>query len=208
MSAEEFTIKTYNGVSIIICNADGYVNASQMCSSNNKQWRHYKTTKMWKSVKYAFEQRYGEGGKILPSYYLSQKAPKFQGEYIHPKLVHFVAEYCSVEYAFTVAEIMDSINNKVHEVLTEKQLPDTVENAKPVFIEVAKSIAPTIDQELENKQCWGYRDSGKTLDQWEQEDLARDIREYNEIKRRLEEVERKVDAWSSFVKKYHPEFEK
>ncbi|KAH0797578.1 N1R/p28-like protein [Histomonas meleagridis] len=132
---------------------------------------------MWKSVKNAFEQRYGEGGRILSSYYLSQTAPKFQGEYIHPKLVHFVAEYCSVEYAFTVAEIMDSINDKVHEVLNEKQLTDTVENAKPVFIEVAKSIAPTIDRELENKTCWGYRDSGKTLDQWEQEDLARDIRE-------------------------------
>ena len=103
---------------------------------------------------------------------------------------------------------MDSINDKVHEVLNEKQLPDTPENAKSVFIEVTKQISPSINQEFLENQCWGCRDSIKTLDQWEQDDLKRDIREYKEIKRRLEEVEHKVDSWGLFLKQYHPEFEK
>ena len=131
-----------------------------------------------------------------------------RGTYVDPRLVNYIAIWASPKYAVCVGKIMDSINDKVHEVLNEKQLPDTPENAKPVFIEVAKQIAPSINQEFLENQCWGCRDSIKTLDQWEQDDLKRDIREYKEIKKRLEEVERKVDSWGLFLKQYHPEFEK
>ena len=106
-----FETKTYNSVSIIRNTEDGYVNASQMCSSNNKKWRNYKNTQQWKACIEAFRTLTDEGvQKWAPSYYLENVAPKYQGEYIHPKLVHFVAEYCSVEYAFKVAHIMDKIN--------------------------------------------------------------------------------------------------
>ena len=106
-----FETKTYNGVSIIRNLDDGYVNASQMCSSNSKKWRNFKQTHQWKSCIEAFKSLTDEGAQNwAPSYYLENVASKYQGEYIHPKLVHFVAEYCSVEYAFKVAHIMDKIN--------------------------------------------------------------------------------------------------
>lgn len=209
MTTCTFEIKTYNGISIIINKDDGYVNASQMCSSNGKAWRNYKNTKSWKQVKNAFKRLFSEGASNhAPSYYLEKVAPKYQGEYIHPKLVHFVAEYCSVDYAFMVAEIMDSVNDKVHEVLTSQQLPDTPENAKPAFVEVVKQIAPSVDIGLINKQCWGYRERFHELDQWEQDDLRRDVNEYNEMKKRIEELENKVNKWGSYVKQYCPEFKK
>mgnify|MGYP001102705536 CR=1 FL=1 len=144
--------------------------------------------------------------KLTPSYYLKNVAPKYQGEYIHPKLVHFVAEYCSIDYAFTVSEIMDSINDKVHEELKNQQLPDTVENSKPIFNEIAKSIAPNI--QINNSSTWGYRDSPYELDSWEQDDLKRAVDEYKDIKERLLKAEQKIDEWSVFVRKYHPEFQK
>ena len=206
MMTYNFETKTYNGIEIIINTVDGYVNASQMCSSNNKRWRNYKNGKMWKSVINAFEHIYSQGDqKLTPSYYIEKVAPKYQGEYIHPKLVHFVAEYCSVEYAFIVAEIMDSVNEKVHEALHEKQLPDTAENAKPVFVEVAKQIAPSIKSVAE-QQCWGVRDDVHSLDSWERDDLCRYIDDYKKIKERLNEVERKINVYGSFVQRYHPEF--
>ena len=133
---------------------------------------------------------------------------EFKGTYVHPKLIHFVAEYCSVEYAFMVAEIMDNINDKVHEVLTSQQLPDTPENAKPAFVEVVKQIAPSVNIELINKQCWCYRERWNELDQWEQDDLRRDINEYQKMKERLDELEKKVNEWGSYVKQYCPEFQK
>ena len=86
--------------------------------------------------------------EMTPKYRLLNVSNEFKGTYIHPKLVHFVAEWVDLEYAFTVSEIMDSINDKVHEELNNKQLPDNVENAKPIFNEIAKSIAPNIQQLL------------------------------------------------------------
>ena len=208
MTSCNFETKTYNGISIIINKADGYVNASQMCSSNEKQWRHFKNTKSWKQVENAFIRRYSEGGIIRPSYELAKISPKYQGQYVHPKLVHFVAEYCSIDYAFTVAEIMDSINDKVHDVLEKNELPDTPENAKPAFNEVVKQIVPSVNTELINKTCWGFRERYHELDQWEQDDLKRDVNEYQKLKQRLDEVEKKVDEWGSYIKQYCPEFQK
>ena len=210
MTTNTFETKTYNGISIIINTNDGYVNASQMCSSNKRQWRHYKNTKSWNQVKEAFEKRYSNvGGRILPpSYYMEKVEKEYQGEYIHPKLVHFVAEYCSVEYAFMVAELMDSINDKVHEKLDENKLDDTVENAKPIFNNIVHQIASVDKSSFEEQFCYGCRDSIHKLDSYEQMDLKRDIVEYNSIKERLNVVEKKIDEWGVFVKQYYPDFMK
>ena len=199
-----FEIKTYNGISIIVNNNDGYINASQMCSSNGKFWRHYKNTKMWKSITEAFDKRYLNEKS---SYYIDKVSPQYQGEYIHPKLVHFVAEYCSVDYAFAVAELMDSINNKVHDVLEKQHLQDTVENAKPVFNEAVKRISLKIDIDLHNSRCWGVRDDIHRLDSYERDDLQRDIDKYNNIKKQLDEARNKLSEWNDFIPTYHPDFE-
>ena len=222
MNNNKFEVKTYNGISITINTEDGYVNASQMCSSNGKQWRHYKNSKIWANIINAFEKHHSKGGQIQsPSYYLDKVAPKYQGEYVHPKLVHFVAEYCSVEYAFTVAELMDSINDKVHDVLEKNHLQDTVENSKPIFKEVAKRITLKIDVDLVNGQCWGFRDDVHRLDQYEQDDLKSDIDKYNSIKqqlnanpndttlkKQLNESKAKLESeWKWFIPTYYPEFQ-
>ena len=207
---EEFVKGTYNGIEIYIRKSDGFINATRLCNSGGRDFSTFKRSQRWRKIIQYYEKFECQKGlqNCRSLYELKKGYNLMQGQYINPDLIHFVAEWISIEYSFIVKHIMDSINDKVHEVLNEKQLQDTPENAKPVFVEVAKQIAPSINQELINKQCWGYRDSVKTLDQWEQEDLNRDINEYIEIKRRLEEVERKVDSWSLFVKQYHPEFEK
>ena len=199
-----FEVKTYNGISIIVNNNDGYINASQMCSSNNKQWRHFKNTKMWKNITEAFDKRYLNEKS---SYYINKASPQYQGEYIHPKLVHFVAEYCSVDYAFAVAELMDSINNKVHEALEKQHLQDTVENAKPVFNDTVKRISLKIDIDLHNSRYWGIRDDIHKLDSYERDDLKRDIDKYNNIKKQLNEARDKLNEWNEFIPTYHPDFE-
>ena len=76
MTTSNFETKTYNGVSIIVNTDDGYINASQMCSSNGKKWRIYNKSKSWNQVKNAFERRFSEGvQKLTPSYYLKNVAP-------------------------------------------------------------------------------------------------------------------------------------
>ncbi|KAH0803755.1 N1R/p28-like protein [Histomonas meleagridis] len=108
-----------------------------------------------------------------------------RGTYVDPRLIDYIAIWASPKYAITVGKIMDSINDKVHEVLEEKQLQDTVGNAKPVFVDIAKQIASSVNQELVNQKCWSVPDSAYNLDCWEQQDLSAAIINNKEIKQGL-----------------------
>ena len=147
-----------------------------------------------------------------PMYQLNKgftvKQNELRGTYVDPRLINYIAIWASPTYAIYVGKIMDSINDKVHEVLNEKQLPDTVENAKPVFVDVAKQIAPSIQTQSIENQCWGYRDKVYELDQWEQDDLRRCLDDYKEIKEKLIEQEQELSKWGRFIDTYFPEFNK
>ena len=215
-----FEVKTYNGISIIEETNTKYVNASRMCTDNNKTWRKYKQSKQWKDTIEAFnlviKPKVSDGVQNLPTSFEAKNGvkPEFQGEYIHPKLVHFVAEYCSKIYAFKVAELMDSINNSVHEQLKQENKEDTPENAKPVFEQKVEQIIEQRDQSMDNALTYGYRDSPYKLDSWEQKDLERDINAYMNAKEALDKArimletsKEAVETWSGFVHQYFPKFE-
>lgn len=179
-SEKSYTFKpeTFNGITIIRETNTGYVNVSKMCADNGKKWRQYRQCKQWKEIeKNACKhvQMSGESARLNLggplnglSFDVINCGNEFRGTYLHPKLVHFVAEYVSIEYAFKVSELMDSINTAVHEELEQKQLPDTPENAKPVFDRKVSEIFQR-GMESENQQCWGYRDHNKFdyLDTWD-----------------------------------------
>lgn len=160
-----FKIETYNGISIVRETTSDYVNASRMCSDNNKTWRKFKNSKYWKDTLEAFnlviKPKVDDAGKKWTPSFIAPKQvkPEFQGEYINPKLVHFVAEYCSKRYAFKVSELMDSINNQVHEQLQKNNLPDTPTIAQPIFEQTINTHRFVSDDE--NKQCWGCREHDK-----------------------------------------------
>lgn len=171
----EFKAETYNGISIIRETATGYVNASRMCSDNNKAWRNFTRTKYWKNKLEAFKRssfyKVSEGAPIrAPSFYPKNGVkPEFQGEYIHPKLIHFVAEWCDDDYAFKVAELMDSINDQIHEQMKKNNKEDTVEVSKRLFNDLRDTVIKynmSVHSEEENSKranthdvyCWGIRD--------------------------------------------------
>ena len=217
---ETFTIGTYNGISILIRDKDEYINATKLAArySENKRRhleRFLKSEDMVGIIQYWTENEckmrrppFGATNETRPYYQNLRASNEFKGTYVHPDLIHFVAQWVDVSYAFAVKHVMDSINDKVHEVLTSQQLPDTPENAKPAFVEVVKQIAPSVNIEIINKQCWGYRERWNELDSWEQDDLRRDVNEYQKMKERLDELEKKVNEWGSYVKQYCPEFQK
>ncbi len=205
---ETFTRGTYNGISVIIRDKDGYINATDMCKQFNRRFAKINENHSWQQYFEAFKAEYyvlpemGEPIYVLKKGYTNE----IRGTYVDPRIVNYIAIWASPTYAIYVGKIMDSINDKVHEVLTSQQLPDTPENANPAFVEVVKQIAPSVDIGLINKKCWGYRERFHELDQWEQDDLRRDVNEYEEMKKRIEELEKKVNKWGSYVKQYCPEF--
>lgn len=161
----KFETKTYNGISVIFEINSGYFNASQMCSSNGKSWRDYKRTKTYINKMKAFEKIQGAGITAPSMIAKIGVIPQFQGEYLHPLLIHFVAEWISDEYAFKVAELMDSINDSIHKQLEKQSLPDTPDNSKRLFLSSCETIISLIDESnkrgqeaFEEQFTWGVND--------------------------------------------------
>ncbi|KAI5496242.1 hypothetical protein TVAGG3_0797000 [Trichomonas vaginalis G3] len=207
-NGETFTKGTYNGIEVLRRDKDGYINATKMAREAGKLNhlnRFLNSAKIQEILEFWMNEYGGakSGSTSKQAFYELTKGVinEFKGIYIHPDLVHFVAEWCSVKYAFYVKDIMDSIDKKVHEKLDEEELEDTVENAKPLFEEeVRKMCKKQLEHECE--LCYGYRDSPYELDQWEQEDLKREFREYELAKIAFEAAEKKLKVWGRFVQKY------
>ena len=165
----EFKLETYNGISIIVEQKTGKFNASQMCSDNHKKWRNFNKTKLWKNKLEAFKNssfyKSNEDALIRAPSILAKKGvkPEFQGEYVHPKLIHFVAEWISDEYAFKVSELMDSINEHIHEQIKRENIEDKPENTNQLFLSSVATICDIISKpigqaEFEEQFAWGYHD--------------------------------------------------
>ncbi|KAI5516970.1 hypothetical protein TVAGG3_0499460 [Trichomonas vaginalis G3] len=207
-NGETFTKGTYNGIEVLRRDKDGYINATKMAREAgrlNHLNRFLNSAKMQEILEFWLKEygRAKSGSTSKQAFYELTKGVinEFKGIYIHPDLVHFVAEWCSVKYAFYVKDIMDSIDKKVHEKLDEEELEDTVESAKPLFEQEVRKMR---EKQLEHEReiCYGYRDSPYELDQWEQEDLKREFREYELAKIALEAAEKKLKVWGRFVQKY------
>ena len=166
-----FKEESYAGISVLFETNSGYFNASRMCSDNGKQWRHHKITKDWKNKIAALEKRLemasGTSGRILPHATFTPKdvPNEFRGEYVHPKLIHFVAEFVSDDYAFMVADLMDSINEHAHKKLEIEHKPITNANVKREVEQTVKTFKSFIDEankkaqlNYERTSCWGSRD--------------------------------------------------
>ena len=121
---ETFTRSDYNGVSILIRDKDGYINATKIAKDNDKQKRlneYFKSDK-WKEICSIMKNISPDfSGKTYTQLYYKITTTEIGGKietygtYVHPDLVHFVAEWCNIEYAFKVNIIMNEIN-KLKEV--------------------------------------------------------------------------------------------
>ena len=130
----------FNGVEIIYCKEDEYINATKMCQNVrniykiNKRFDNYIRLKEWKEAVDVFNKLYGKeettddsnsvycssdvrSNKINPYYEIcgvKNEIDKIKGVYVHRKLINFVAEWCSIEYSFRVSELMEQIDKKRH----------------------------------------------------------------------------------------------
>ena len=122
---EEFIETTYNEISVIV-DSNGYYQASKICKDNKKKfydWKRLDRTqellKIYsKRLKLSIERSSGNSRDFKTTYLINKRlenyTPELQGNYIHPKLVHHLCEWCNLEYAIIVGEIMDSINEQTH----------------------------------------------------------------------------------------------
>ena len=106
---EEFRTGTYNGISIVYRVSDNYVNAGKLCRDAHKRIYNFTRREKWDEiVDYWIQNEQNKVGAFSsqPLIELKKGYPKAKGIYVHPDLIHFVAEWISFEYAFKVKRTM------------------------------------------------------------------------------------------------------
>lgn len=139
---EKFYEDHYNGVRIIIREKDSYVNATKIAADNGKQknFARFLESHRWNDITITYRRSMGHlENEVTPqtiTYILTgtEYDNRIRGTYVHPELVHFIAEWADLEYAFKVAHIMNLINrNNERRAITLEQriaeLEREVENA-------------------------------------------------------------------------------
>ncbi|KAA6369193.1 MAG: hypothetical protein EZS28_035278, partial [Streblomastix strix] len=132
---EQFVNASYNGMTILVRQSDGYINVSQFCYQYSKQFRSLIKQDRWKDYIKAETDELsatlirapeindeGQPDKNLSGslMYSIDKgyANDFKGYYVHPILINYIAIWISPKYAVTVRKIMDSINDNSQQTHT------------------------------------------------------------------------------------------
>ena len=96
---EKFIYSTYNGVTILVRESDGFINAGKLCTDAKENFYNFTRGKKWKQIMDYYTN--SEGNVNLRYLYNLKKGyDKAQGKYLTPDLIHFVAEWISIPYAF------------------------------------------------------------------------------------------------------------
>jgi hypothetical protein len=113
---ENFMTGTYNGISIIYRETDKYINVTKLCSDAERDISTFKRgLRFPQIIEYWNNDRLSMGLQICrPLIELKKGYPIAQGQYIHPELIHFVAEWINIEYSFKFMRIMNRINELGH----------------------------------------------------------------------------------------------
>lgn len=110
---ETFTRGTYNGISVIRRDRDGFINATDMCKQFNKRFAKINENHAWLAYLEAFRAKYYGLPEMGDLTYLLRKGyiNELQGTYVDPRLVNYIAIWASPQYAIVVGEIMNTIND-------------------------------------------------------------------------------------------------
>jgi len=132
--AGDFMVGDYHGIQIFIRMSDGYINASALCGQFKtkggeiKEFKALLRNKEWKTEFYPeFCAEYGRnsGGENSPGHEnvplivdinakISKKHQFLRGQYVHPKMINYIAMWASVAHSIYVGKIMDELNELKH----------------------------------------------------------------------------------------------
>lgn len=187
---ENFELITYNGFEILIHKETSYFNATKLCheiclkeGKRVKEFKHLKKSPQFLDAAEYYREKMGPTNFGGPNSHLINPElggmievingkgfkNEVRGHYCHPELIDAVLTLTSIKYLDLVHQLMNSINDSVHEQLKNENKPDIPENAKPIF-EQKVAVVSHVVSDLENQQNWGIREHGDKydyLDSWD-----------------------------------------
>ncbi|KAA6388739.1 MAG: hypothetical protein EZS28_015737 [Streblomastix strix] len=144
---EQFKIVSYNRLNIMIQQSNGFVNATKLCDQHHKPFRHLMRIQFWHDY-FDQEQQKLECGGNQP-YHLMYEINKgfdnkFNGYYVHPNLINYVAIWVSPKYAVTIRKITDKIN----ETTIAEHEADKTQAITDQFYSVINTVNDTLSDRI------------------------------------------------------------
>ena len=177
-NGETFIKTSYHGISVVV-DENGYFNASKICMDNKKRFKDWKKDKRSRELlqKYSnflrksIETGVGEFSHTELPLILNKNIGynnETKGFYIHFKLVHDICNWCDLDYAIQVGEIMDMLNheNQMKNITLENTIKEMAERIEKLEIEINnKSVRINIDSRpLRIYDITDYEEGDKILD--------------------------------------------
>ena len=158
---EKFVNGSYNGISVLIRELDGFINATKLCKQFKKNRIHKLfENQSWKEYLNEFKHEYyreevvpnsGEQIYELKKGYINE----IRGTYVDPRLINYIAIWASPKYAITVGKIMDNINK-----IGKAKLIDDDTNMKEVLNKLNDELE---EYKNKNKELIAERELNKEI---------------------------------------------
>ena len=172
---ETFTRGTYNGISVIIRDKDGFINATEMCNQFDKKFRKIFENHTWQAYLEAFKAEYTNspisGGCSnvnhlyqIPNKGIPDRLKFLRGSYVNPKLINYIAIWASPQYAITVGKIMDEINERgqLKNISSDENINEVLKQLKEENEKLKEHINNTsVPIENSDKDLYIYREDGQ-----------------------------------------------
>ena len=141
-NGEFFLEKTFNEV-VVITDSNGYYNASKLCRDHRcsyKRWRYDKRTEMilQRSSELLFKDIENDDIQLTSPevpliVFRNDLYPReTRGHYVHPRLIHYLCDWCDVNYMIYNEMIMNYVNEELQlqRIDLEQKLKDMDYNLK------------------------------------------------------------------------------
>ena len=202
-NGEKFIKSTYNGVSVIV-DENGYYNASKICRDNKTKFMYWKKNDRTKKILQIYSKKLGKSIEMGGLHLHTTELPlilnknicynnETRGFYIHFKLVNDICNWCNLEYAIKINDIMDMIDeeSKLRNITIENKMEEMrdVINSLKNEIEENKLIINDLQTQI-NNNCVRTKINTRYL-------RIYDITDYDEDEEKLNPFDRDCIWWVS-----------
>jgi len=104
---DEYSRGQYGDFNVIIMNKNRYINATQLCHSANKYFKHWNANKESKELIRALSKLICVDRDKLIIIVKGGNIVELRGTYVHPKLITHIAIWASVDFALKVSDIVN-----------------------------------------------------------------------------------------------------
>jgi len=111
----------YLDIDVIIMTKNGYINATDFCSTHKKQSKRYFELPRSNKIRKAIEKRYDVEIEKQTILIESGESKQLLGKYVHPKLLTDIASWISTDLYFKITDLVENYNVKEKNRLLKEQ---------------------------------------------------------------------------------------